>query len=122
MRCFYHPDVDAVGICKNCGRGLCPQSLAEVENGLACKGRCEALAEAINALVTRNQRAMARPRSVGLFILVLLGLALVAMGIQIAAADIGLAGLFIAAGGSVLLASGAFSYLYMNRPRRPRGS
>jgi hypothetical protein len=41
MRCYYHHDSEAVGTCKNCGRGLCPACVAEVENGLACQHRCE---------------------------------------------------------------------------------
>lgn len=43
MKCFYHPETEAVGLCKNCQRGLCPQCLTEYKHGLACKGRCEAV-------------------------------------------------------------------------------
>jgi hypothetical protein len=25
MRCFYHHDKEAVGSCKSCGKGLCPE-------------------------------------------------------------------------------------------------
>src|SRR5262249_49667793 len=41
MRCFNHLDQEAVGLCKSCGRGLCPNCAAEVEKALACRGRCE---------------------------------------------------------------------------------
>ena len=37
MKCFYHPPVDAVGICKNCQRGLCPGCASERDGGLACR-------------------------------------------------------------------------------------
>src|SRR5262245_62948562 len=46
MRCFYHPDVGAVALCKSCNRGLCAGCATEVPNGLACPGRCEAAARA----------------------------------------------------------------------------
>jgi hypothetical protein len=42
MNCFTHHDRAAVGICKSCGKGICPECLAELPNGLACKGSCEA--------------------------------------------------------------------------------
>ena len=41
MKCFYHRDIEAVGICKSCNRGLCGDCAAEIGEGLACKGRCE---------------------------------------------------------------------------------
>ena len=41
MHCFYHQDLNAVGLCKACMRGLCADCATEVPNGLACPGRCE---------------------------------------------------------------------------------
>ncbi len=41
MNCFYHPHNSAVAICKNCLRGICAQCAMEMENGVACKGKCE---------------------------------------------------------------------------------
>jgi VIT1/CCC1 family predicted Fe2+/Mn2+ transporter len=41
MNCFYHSTTAAVGICKSCGKGLCPLCAADLGKGLACKGRCE---------------------------------------------------------------------------------
>ena len=35
MKCFYHQEKDAVGICKNCNRGLCNECLTEYDKGLA---------------------------------------------------------------------------------------
>ena len=42
MRCYNHPDHDALGICRNCGRGLCDGCIALAEEAVACKGACEA--------------------------------------------------------------------------------
>jgi hypothetical protein len=57
MRCFYHRDLDAVAACKNCGRGLCPDCAADVGNGLACRGRCEAEVLSLNRVIERNKTA-----------------------------------------------------------------
>ena len=54
MRCFYHQDHEAIGICKSCGKGLCPQCAADLDKGLACRSRCEEDVEALIRLVQRN--------------------------------------------------------------------
>jgi hypothetical protein len=41
VNCYYHPGVEAVGVCKNCFKGICSESAADVGDGLACKGACE---------------------------------------------------------------------------------
>jgi hypothetical protein len=41
MNCFYHPQTVAVGLCKSCGKGLCPACAVDMDQGLACRGRCE---------------------------------------------------------------------------------
>lgn len=41
MRCYYHSDAEAVGVCSSCGRGLCAKSAVEVEGKLARRGSCE---------------------------------------------------------------------------------
>jgi hypothetical protein len=54
MRCFYHEDKEAVGTCKSCGRGLCRECAVELPKSLACRGRCEADAQAVSQLIDRN--------------------------------------------------------------------
>jgi hypothetical protein len=54
MRCFYHEDKEAVGSCKSCGRGLCRECAVEFPKGLACRGHCEADAQAVIQLVDRS--------------------------------------------------------------------
>jgi hypothetical protein len=41
MNCFYHPTIVAVGTCKSCGKGLCPECADDLGKGLACKKHCE---------------------------------------------------------------------------------
>ncbi len=55
MNCFYHPERPAVGICKHCGRGLCNDCAATVEDTLACKDRHEAQ---VHGLSLVEQRAI----------------------------------------------------------------
>jgi hypothetical protein len=57
MKCFYHTNVDAVAVCKNCGKGLCVECATEVGKGIACKNRCEADVEAINKIFQENKKA-----------------------------------------------------------------
>ena len=59
MKCFYHPEADAVAICKNCSRGLCRECVVDVKNGIACKDRCEEDVNALVKLVDHHVEAMA---------------------------------------------------------------
>ena len=54
MRCFYHHEKEAVGTCKSCGKGLCPDCAVDLGRGLACRGRCEENVKTVIQLVERN--------------------------------------------------------------------
>lgn len=56
MRCFYHPDVESIGTCKVCQKGLCLACAADLDHSIACKGKHEEQAQAIQALILRNAR------------------------------------------------------------------
>lgn len=45
MKCFYHPQIDAIGICYYCNRALCPECAKDYPRGLACNGHCERVVE-----------------------------------------------------------------------------
>jgi hypothetical protein len=51
VRCYVHRDVEAVGACKSCLKGLCPECAAETNGGLACRAKCESEVEALVAWV-----------------------------------------------------------------------
>ncbi len=55
MKCFYHPQLDAVAICKNCHKGLCADCAADLGNGVACKGHCETELAALLDIQQRNK-------------------------------------------------------------------
>jgi hypothetical protein len=56
VKCFYHRDVDAIGLCKACSKGLCGTCAVDVGSGLACRESCVELVRNINELVERNIR------------------------------------------------------------------
>ena len=56
MKCFLHQERDAVGICKSCGKGICPDCAVDLGRGLACHGRCEVEVRSLIDLVDRNVR------------------------------------------------------------------
>ncbi|MFZ0640668.1 MAG: B-box zinc finger protein [Candidatus Acidiferrales bacterium] len=37
MKCAVHPDIDAIGFCRNCGKALCQQCAREVRGALYCE-------------------------------------------------------------------------------------
>ncbi len=56
MRCFYHRDLDAVGTCKSCQRGLCHECAVDLDKGLACRGHCEEDVQNLIRLIQNNLR------------------------------------------------------------------
>lgn len=57
MNCFYHRGVAAVAICKNCGRGLCVDCVAEIGTAIACKNKCETDVEVMNKVFKQSKKA-----------------------------------------------------------------
>ena len=82
MNCFYHPQVVAISICKNCNKGLCGDCATDVGNGVACKGKCEEEVLAINAIVNQSKTAYQKTGRVhvGLAILFMVFGALIIVG------------------------------------------
>src|SRR2546427_2740465 len=65
MKCFNHPLIDAVAICKNCQRGLCLECGADLGDGLACKNQCEAQVKALVSSERVSRRFCERSRKPG---------------------------------------------------------
>jgi hypothetical protein len=61
MKCYYHIQIEAVGKCKNCQKGICRECAIDVGNGIACGGNCEDEVRAVNEhmklKMTEQQRA-----------------------------------------------------------------
>lgn len=64
MNCFYHQSVTAIGICKNCYKGLCEDCAIDVGNGLACKEHCESEVELLNKVLDRSKTQTLRLGSI----------------------------------------------------------
>jgi hypothetical protein len=83
MRCFTHSDVDAVAICKACGRALCHSCIAAVGRSCACKERCEGDVSAQADVLERGRTVYQKTASIyfrnGVFV-VLMGLAFCILG------------------------------------------
>lgn len=61
MKCFVHQSADAVGLCRNCSRGVCAECAADRASGIACMNRCEAAVDAMDSLVRRNVAVASKP-------------------------------------------------------------
>ena len=112
MKCFYHPDVDAVGICKNCNKGLCSGCVADLAGGLACKGTCEEQVALLNNLLQKSQLVHQRATSSyarATLIYGLLAAVFLIFGVILERAG-SVAGLFLIAGGVVFLLGAVLSY------------
>jgi hypothetical protein len=53
MKCFNHRELDAIAVCRHCGKAVCFECLAEVDGVAACKCRCEQSVANINDLTFR---------------------------------------------------------------------
>ena len=58
MKCIQHPGRDAVGICRMCGRGVCPDCARAKATGLTCSERCETRARESDAVFQHSVRVM----------------------------------------------------------------
>ncbi len=43
MKCYFHPEVDAVGVCTSCGKGLCSSCKLELVGKLYCQSCADRL-------------------------------------------------------------------------------
>jgi len=62
MNCFNHHERQAIGVCKACGKGLCPDCLVEVANSIACKNNCEKRVTILNKLVDARLKLLSLAR------------------------------------------------------------
>jgi hypothetical protein len=55
MKCYNHSESDAIGICKNCNKGICLNCVTELKNGLACTATCIDEVNQINLLIHKGK-------------------------------------------------------------------
>ncbi|HUM04865.1 MAG TPA: hypothetical protein VLT90_05350 [Terriglobales bacterium] len=56
MKCFNHPDVEAVGTCKQCSKGLCSACAKDTGAGLVCSSACEEDLKIVRAMLERSRK------------------------------------------------------------------
>lgn len=57
MKCYNHPEVDAVGTCKNCCKGICRDCLTDTYKGLACTATCIEDTVFLNTLIEKQKKS-----------------------------------------------------------------
>ena len=61
MKCYYHNDRDAFGICSACGKGLCLECMDTSDNIIKCANnpKCYTRAQSINRIYEYNDKVIA---------------------------------------------------------------
>lgn len=102
MNCYNHPEIDAIGVCKSCSKGVCRECVVDLDKGLACKNSCEEDVRALNELLAKTKTAYqktGKAYSNNAIIYVLLGGLFLILGLASAATEMtGMAFLMIPAG------------------------
>jgi hypothetical protein len=84
MKCYNHPGIDAVAVCRSCGRALCQDCTTEVGLSCSCKGRCESIVATMNDLVQRGRTAYQKTSTLQLrnaIFVILLGIVFIALAV-----------------------------------------
>ena len=55
MQCYHHPQQAAVGVCKNCSKGICLECAVDEGYGLACRQSCTSEVKALWQIIQRNK-------------------------------------------------------------------
>ena len=83
MKCFNHPDVDAVGICKQCHKGICASCAVDLGYALACKDKHETEVATVDRAISIQVKAVdTQPKStfISNFIILVAGITLLGFG------------------------------------------
>lgn len=113
MKCFYHQDRDAVALCKSCHRALCPDCVADVPPGSACRGRCEQEVAAVNLMLERGKSAYLKAGNAyrrNAIAFLIMGLVMVAFGLLPLVTNGDKGALFLAVFGGFFLLLSFFSF------------
>lgn len=79
MRCFVHRDVEAVGTCRACNKGVCPDCVVDLGHSISCRGSCETKAQSLHSQSAQSVvllRAQRRNRFFAPALFILMGLGL----------------------------------------------
>lgn len=114
MKCFVHQDRDAVGICKNCQKGLCIECAVEVENGISCQGKSQQENAANNLTIIKNRtlsQKTAAAHKINALVYLLIGIICLVTGIYWC----DMTSLWLLPCGAVMLIGAILSYRAANK-------
>ena len=80
MRCFVHRDVEAIGTCRGCSKGVCAECVVDLGHSISCRGSCEAKAQALHTQSMQSGvllRAQRRNRFFAPAVLLVMGTAII---------------------------------------------
>lgn len=55
MKCYKHQDRDAIGLCKSCHKGVCPECSVLVGDSIACADSCQENVDTLSHITERNK-------------------------------------------------------------------
>lgn len=63
MKCFVHQAADAVGTCRACNKGICPDCVKDLGHSICCsQGPCETKARTLDSQVAQSGVVLAAQR------------------------------------------------------------
>ncbi len=115
MKCFNHHDRDAIGVCRACSKGLCPDCATDLDLAIACRSKHEDQARSLSMAQARASRL----GSILPFFLIGVGLLFVAWGMltQPISVFVALFGAALLLLGIVFLVRDVTSSRTLNAPR-----
>ena len=84
MRCFTDPEVEAVGVCRHCGKGVCRTCATDGPYGLTCSGPCGTAMVAASRAPAAEFRATVKKLRRHATSMVVVGVAILAVGVWLA--------------------------------------
>ena len=58
MKCYRHPQSDAVATCKYCSKGVCTECAKDTGVGIVCSATCEVEVRSLKALEENSKRLL----------------------------------------------------------------
>ena len=103
MHCFRHQDKEAIGTCKACGKGVCPECAITLPLGLVCSKECETYILEIAATSAKTRDKIRNSRLGLVIIAIIFGIGFLFFGFTSASSssrpgDVLVGGCFLAFG------------------------
>jgi hypothetical protein len=117
MKCYNHPESEAVATCKHCYKGMCAACAKNSGWGFVCSPQCEEEVKMVRAMVERNRKMIpfaARNSARSAIILFAMAAVFIGFGLVVT----GPFRIYMIAFGLIMLVGGGFSVLNSRRLAR----